>query len=149
MSQWLEISASRYTIDTTSGRVFSSIGKEVGSVGSDGYFRLTIYGPNGVRSTVRRGRLVFWAFYGYWPKKELDHIDRVKTNDAISNLREVDHITNIINRRLSDRELPPGVHYYPRMKTRPFFAKSKGRHIGHFATVEEAHRAFLKHWETK
>lgn len=45
------------------------------------------------------GHRVAWAiYYGEWPKLEIDHIDRVKDNNAINNLRVVSRSENLRNR---------------------------------------------------
>jgi hypothetical protein len=36
--------------------------------------------------------------YGNWPRSYIDHINRVKTDNRISNLREVTHLQNSQNR---------------------------------------------------
>lgn len=52
-------------------------------------------GVGGYRLGIHR---IVWALtYGYIPK-ELDHIDRDPTNNHISNLREVTHAENCLNR---------------------------------------------------
>jgi len=45
-------------------------------------------------------RLIYLWHYGYFPELSIDHIDRVKTNNRIENLREVSHSCNIRNTRL-------------------------------------------------
>jgi hypothetical protein len=43
-------------------------------------------------------RLAWYLFYGQWPEGEIDHIDRDKHNNRISNLREAKHWENLQNR---------------------------------------------------
>ena len=40
-------------------------------------------------------RLAWFYVYGRWPVNELDHINRDKTDNRISNLREATHIENM------------------------------------------------------
>jgi hypothetical protein len=135
----------KYRINPQEGKVYGPLGCEVGSLGTDGYYRITIYGSHPKRWTVRRCMAVFWKFNGYWPASELDHRDRDKTNDKIGNLAESSHSNNMLNRRTSDnRELPPGVHLRRRMRSKPYAATYKRRHLGLFATPEEAHQAYLQ-----
>lgn len=138
-----EQALARYRIEPTEGKVYNSIGQEVGNEGSDGYYRLTLYGE-GKKWTIRRCRVIFWKHYGRWPELELDHEDRNKHNDKISNLKETSHSDQMINRRLSDnRELPVGVYLRTRMRNKPYAAVFKGKHLGLFASPEEAHQAYL------
>ena len=42
-------------------------------------------------------RVAFALHYGRWPKKSIDHINRIKTDNRIKNLREIDHAENLRN----------------------------------------------------
>lgn len=43
---------------------------------------------------------VAWLFtYGDWPRQSIDHIDGDRANNAIRNLRDVSHSTNLANRK--------------------------------------------------
>jgi hypothetical protein len=51
------------------------------------------------------GHRVAWAiYYGDWPETEIDHIDRVKDNNRILNLRLVTRSENLRNRVLPPRK---------------------------------------------
>lgn len=63
-----------------------------GSFDKDGYLILKIK-----RKQFKAHRLAFLLYYGYFPKKEIDHINRIRTDNRISNLREVNRIENIKN----------------------------------------------------
>lgn len=66
-------------------------GKKSGWTTKDGYKRLKYkYKTYGLH------RLAWYFCYGYWPK-EIDHIDQNKSNNKITNLREVLHETNSHN----------------------------------------------------
>lgn len=92
----------RLKYDPDSGLFFStnpksrSFGKVVGSVRDDGYVKLT-YTIAG-KCVYWLAHRVAWAFYyGKWPDKFIDHRDKVKSNNAILNLRDVDKSTNTYN----------------------------------------------------
>jgi hypothetical protein len=42
-------------------------------------------------------RLAWYLHYGVWPIGEIDHINGIKTDNKISNLRDVSHIENMNN----------------------------------------------------
>lgn len=64
------------------------------SVDSKGYFTLWVDGK------LRRGHHVAWFLtYGYWPTKEIDHIDGNRLNNAIANLREATRSENECNKK--------------------------------------------------
>ena len=53
------------------------------------------------KQLYRCHRLAWFMTYGVWPEKELDHIDRNRANNAISNLRECSGTQNQGNRNNS------------------------------------------------
>src|SRR4051812_36538770 len=61
-----------------------SAGAIAGSVATKGYWRITLDGQECLAH-----RLAWLYVHGTWPDGELDHIDQVKTNNRISNLRPV------------------------------------------------------------
>ena len=66
---------------------------DVGSKNQDGYIRLRCNG------TLRmKHRLLYWLKHGLLPK-EVDHIDNVRDNNSISNLREVDRSINTTSKK--------------------------------------------------
>lgn len=73
------------------------IGAEAfGYVGSEGY---KIGGFCGWAGSAHR---VAWAIHnGYWSTRKLDHINGVRTDNRIANLREASDKENAANRRLS------------------------------------------------
>lgn len=58
----------------------------------------------GYKQVVFQGKLlqvhrVIWLMHtGKWPVEQLDHIDRVRTNNRLGNLREATHAQNMLNR---------------------------------------------------
>ena len=58
-----------------------------------GYLCITI---NKVR--YRSARLVWLYVHGQWPEHEMDHINRVRDDNRLSNLRDVTHAVNMENR---------------------------------------------------
>lgn len=69
-------------------------GSVVNSLNSKGYLRV---GIDNRRHSLHR---VIWALaYGYWPKNEIDHINGIKTDNKLENLREVTGAENQRNRK--------------------------------------------------
>lgn len=66
-----------------------------GSYDKDGYLILKIKGKQ-----YKAHRIVWLLNKGYYPEKEIDHINRNRKDNRIENLREVDRITNILNREV-------------------------------------------------
>ncbi len=70
-------------------------GQIAGTVKNDGYVRIRIDG-----SLYLAHRLAWLYHYGTFPENEIDHINRNKSDNRIENLRDVDRITNAINKDL-------------------------------------------------
>jgi hypothetical protein len=69
-------------------------GERAGSIDKDmGYRILSIDGEK-----YRGARLAYFYVNGRWPKGQMDHKDRVRSNDAWANLRVVTGSRNSINR---------------------------------------------------
>ena len=68
-------------------------GKEAFTAMNNGYRTGQILGEN-----VRAHRACWAIFYGAWPREEIDHINRVKDDNRIYNLRESTRHENLENR---------------------------------------------------
>ncbi|MBO0739542.1 MAG: HNH endonuclease [Alphaproteobacteria bacterium] len=91
--------------------------------------------------------VVVWALCtGAWPRAEIDHIDRVPSDNRLSNLRPATHRQNMANRKLhrNNRLGIMGVYFYRR--TRKFRAaicvNGRSVHLGYFPTSHEAAAAY-------
>ena len=111
-------------------------GKKAGSINKSGYWRILIQGK-----TYRAHRLAFLYVYGRMPTV-IDHIDGCKTNNAISNLREVTNIENSRNMKRTSRNTSgvSGVHYNTADKVwvAGITVNSKRIHGGRFKTKSDA-----------
>lgn len=91
-------------------------------------------------------RLAWFYVYGQWPKEFLGHIDKKRTNNRIANLREVNKSENMQNQTVYKFGTSAGLlgvckRGYQFVATIKINKKSK--HLGTFATEEEAHQAYL------
>jgi hypothetical protein len=88
--------------------------------------------------------VAWFYYYEDWPTHEVDHIDGNPWNNAISNLREVSHSTNMFNRE-GWGKLPKGVAQHSSGRYRSQIGLN-GHVIGlgTFDTIEEAHDAYLR-----
>ena len=89
-----------------------------------------------------------WLFsYGAWPSKHIDHINGDKKDNRIANLRDVSRTVNLQNMRAPRRSSRTGLLGVGIYKDGRFIAKirlnNKQRHLGIFATAEEASEAYL------
>lgn len=63
-----------------------------GSLDKDGYLIIKIKGKQ-----IKAHRLAWFLYYGNFPNNELDHINRNRTDNRITNLREVSRKENLEN----------------------------------------------------
>lgn len=85
------------------------IGQKAGCNNGAGYICIEINNKN-----YKAHRLAWYLYYGTWPKGQIDHINGVKEDNRINNLRDVTSSTNSKNRTYHrKRELRPllNIHY--------------------------------------
>ena len=84
--RWLVANAHRVKVGDVAGCVCKT----------SGYRIIIIYSKR-----YNASRLAFFYMEGYWPEYEVDHRDRIKHNDAWSNLRHVSRVCNMRNQKIS------------------------------------------------
>jgi len=117
------------------------IGDEAGCVNHYGYHVISI-----ACRYYRANRLAWLYVYGEWPKNYVDHINGVRLDNRIANLRDVPAKVNAENRKGPQKDNKVGVlgvskkrkRWAARVKT-----EGKTKHLGCFDTPEEAHQAYL------
>lgn len=101
-----------------------------------GYWIIVINNKN-----YRAHRLAWLYINGYMPN-ELDHVNHMKADNRIINLREVTHLQNSKNKTLHKNNTSgiTGVYFNKDKQRWAAQIRSKGKniHIGYFNTIEEA-----------
>lgn len=91
-------------------------------------------------------RLAWLYVYGSMPRKNIDHIDNNRANNAIANLREATQEQNLFNMRISKKNTSgyKGVHFHRGTnKWRAVVSlNNKPKHLGLYKTPEEASAAY-------
>lgn len=91
-------------------------------------------------------RLVWLLTYGEWPEHEIDHLDRNRMNNRISNLRAVTTAENGHNRRMSNNNSSgyPGVSFNKQHKKYVTYigVNDNITYLGLYNTAEEAFLAY-------
>lgn len=95
---------------------------------------------NFVNSSAHR---VIWALhYGEWPKEQIDHINGIRDDNRISNLREVSDAENKKNtkRRADNKSGQQGVSWYSKIQKWSAEIKVDGRklRLGQFSALPDA-----------
>lgn len=97
-------------------------------------------------------RLAWLYVHGDWPNGEMDHINGIRNDNRIANLRVVTRAVNMQNIRSKKHRKNAtseylGVSFERRMKSRPWRAvvnkDGKNYDCGYWATEEEAHAAYV------
>lgn len=93
-------------------------------------------------------RLAWLHFYGEHPKDQIDHINCIKTDNRISNLREATNFENSRNTKINSRNKSgfKGVRWHVRDKVwrAEIRINKKYVYLGSFKSPEEAHVVYIK-----
>lgn len=118
------------------------VGDRVGYLNRKGYRTTEIDHEN---YTVSR---VIWLYvHGRWPNEEIDHINGIRGDDRLVNLREVPHLWNQQNKRRARSDSKSGVlgvHQVGRKFRASIQSNRKTVELGYFLTQEDAHRAYVE-----
>lgn len=115
-------------------------GKMAGCERSGGYRIVIIDG-----TTYMAHRLAWLIVHGLWPNEVIDHINRVRDDNRLCNLRECTAAENAQNRKMRGRRdsgLPGVTRKYGKWAAE-IWVNGWPRIIGLFEDKHEAHRAFL------
>jgi hypothetical protein len=124
------------------GNRIDLVGKPAGWMHWKGYWRIEIDGKD-----YASHRLAWLYVYGCWPKNQLDHINRNKSDNRIKNLREATNGQNGANSKAKPSHSKlKGAHWHSRDKKwfSHIWYDGKKHFLGRFATAEEAHAAYCE-----
>ena len=119
------------------------VGAAAGTVSSNSYAVIKINGM-----PFKAHRLAWLHFHGVWPEHQIDHIDENKSNNRISNLRDVPQSMNQHNAIKPRKDGTSGYRgvSWDKGKTRwraQIEVNGQKQYIGLFDTPEAAHAAYL------
>lgn len=128
--------------DVKEDGLYRKNGTRAGSLRPDGYRNITIMKPK--KKTFLEHRLLWLLKTGKLPT-EIDHIDRNKSNNSLSNLREVTRSENNLNKGLQ-RNNQYGVagivfHKLSGKYRAEIKRNNKCTSLGYFNSLEEAIKA--------
>jgi len=119
------------------------VGSVAGRTSTDGYIEISVDG-------VRHGahRLAWLYVYNKWPRKEMDHINLVKNDNSIGNLREATRAENTRNIGLPNRNTSGFKGAFFKKATGRWTAAIRyngvQRHLGTFERREDAAAAYAE-----
>lgn len=123
-------------------------GKECGTIDDKGYRRILFRFSNGKTFKIRAHRLAWLIVYGELPNGEIDHINQVKNDNRISNLRDVPKELNQRNgtRKCNNTSGIVGVSWHKQRGKWCAQASIDGKHyhLGLFEEITAAETAARK-----
>lgn len=103
----------------------------------------------GIDNKLYRTHRVIWLYvHGSFPNGYLDHINRIKTDNRIENLREVSKAQSRENIDIAHNNQCGLKGVWLHKQTKKWCAsighKSKNIHLGSFISIEDAYKAYKK-----
>jgi hypothetical protein len=119
------------------------VGDIAGCNCKNGYLKIGIDGEEHLSH-----RLAWLYVYGIWPAKQLDHINGIRNDNRISNLREAtnsENAQNIRNPPTHNKSGYLGVSFSKEKKkwVAHISINDKSKYLGYYASPELAHDAYL------
>lgn len=120
----------------------TKIGDIAGHLNSQGYIIIKYLGD-----AYKAHRLAWLFYYKEWPSGDIDHIDGNKSNNSISNLRDVDRSTNSLNTKAISKNNSGyrGVSFHNNKWRARIMVKGTQIIIGSYDTPEEASKAYIEY----
>jgi len=119
------------------------IGDVAGSKDYRGYIRIRLH-----KKRCMAHRLAWLIVHGNWPVLEIDHINGIRDDNRLSNLREATRAQNTQNKRRQKNNTSgfKGVHFNVREKRFQADIKARGTalRLGFYDTAEEAYQAYCE-----
>lgn len=124
------------------GQFFFTDGSPAEHDGGQGYLNVQVE-----KKGYRAHRLAWFYVYGVWPIGEIDHINGIRSDNRIKNLRDVHRSVNQQNRKAPQKNNKCGLlgvtaagHKFKATVR----VGNKSHHAGTFSSPQEAHEAYLK-----
>lgn len=112
LKRWLIVDAATGTVYAREKRDHVVVGQEVGWLDDRGYRRFILCGL-----LFFTHRVVWFVAKGRWPKAEIDHINGVRNDNRLTNLREVSALQNSYSKKKRGSAPYKGITWYARRKT--------------------------------
>lgn len=141
LDQWLTYEPETGVFVWCVSRGKARAGSVAGRINNKGYRTIGIRGK-----CYQAHRLAWLLVYGEWPTKDLDHVNQIKDDNRIVNLRQATASENMQNRSLYANSSSGyrGVHWNKWASRWEARIRISGKliHLGRFATKESAYAAY-------
>jgi len=133
-----------YWVKTRNGQ--AKAGSKAGCLQPSGYVKIRI-SIGSQFFTFGAHRLAWLLCYGKWPDGTIDHIDGLKSNNRIANLRDVTVAENQQNQKKAHSNSRSGLLGAHQIRPGRWQARirinGKDKHLGVFPSPEGAHEAYV------
>ena len=123
------------------------IGLPITSKDNCGYLRVKLDGQ-----CYKIHRIIWALTHGFDPgEMQVDHINRIKTDNSPQNLRLATHNQNMRNRVARSQGETGELHIYkspPRCALKPYLVRVRRQYLGTFLTIEEAKKVRDRYLQT-
>lgn len=121
----------------------AAVGSVAGSLHNRGYRQINIDG------TPRLAHRLAWLYvYGEFPEDQIDHVNGVRTDNRIANLRKATNAQNNQNQRSAHARNTSGKLGVSIFRNNKFLAQigfnGKSHYLGYYDSAEDAHEAYVK-----
>lgn len=120
-------------------------GNQLGSYDKHGYLTVRFY-----KKSYKLHRLAWLYVYGKFPDNDIDHINGIRDDNRICNLRDIPRKINLQNqKKAATHNKSTGLigAYFCKRRNK-YYAKiqlnGKGIHLGMYKTAIDAHLAYVK-----
>lgn len=139
-----------FRYDPETGKIYNKIKRHTNIIiGKESGFTCSTHGYRIIkilRLKYRAHRIAWRLYYGIWPKHEIDHINGIRADNRICNLRDIEKRKNDLNKFVHRKGKLFGCHF---CKTEnkfraEIYVNHIKCHLGYFETEIEAHEQYLK-----
>jgi HNH endonuclease len=116
----------------------TNIGDQAGTLNSGGYIQVKYKGKK-----LLTHRIIFQMHFGFFPK-EIDHINRIKTDNRIENLRECTRSENNKNKGMQKNNKSGAKNICWHKQTKKWQLQYNKKYCGLYNTLDEAKKALEK-----
>lgn len=146
LKEYIEYDPEQGTFICIKNRCRSRAGGTAGYKTDQGYIEIKLF-----YKVYYAHRVAWFLYYTEWPSQEIDHINGIRSDNRIINLRQVDRSGNVQNIPVHRNGQPVGVTWEKKSKKwraqlpKKFLNKNSTvkRYLGLYETMEDAAQAII------
>ena len=111
--------------------------EEAGVINPEGYRQIGL-----CQSVYKAHRLAWFYIHGVWPRGDIDHINGIRSDNRIENLREATRAQNAANAKSRKKHKGVYLHKASGLYHARVTVNYRAVSLGYFKSVEAAHAAY-------